>query len=141
MIIDTLKLKTKLEHAGMDDQVAVAIADALGNADFDQLATKTDLKTEIDTLRTDIQTEFAAVRTEIATVKTDLQAEITAVRTEIATVKTDLQAAIATLNADLQTQMSSVKTDIYKALYKALWIQWGSIVATIAAFAAISKLF
>ena len=123
MIIDTLKLKTKLEHAGMDDQTAVAIADALGNADFDQLATKTDLKIEIDTLRTDIQTEFAAARTEIAT------------------VKTDLQAAIATLNADIQTQMSSVKTDIYKALYKALWIQWGLIVATIAAFAAISKLF
>ena len=33
MIIDTLKLKTKLEHAGMDDHVAVVIADALGNAD------------------------------------------------------------------------------------------------------------
>ena len=61
MIIDTLKLKTKLELAGMDNQAAVAIADALGNADFDQLATKTDIKTEI-----------TAVRTEIATVKADL---------------------------------------------------------------------
>ena len=61
MIIDTLKLKTKLEHAGMDDHVAVVIADALGNADFDQLATKTDLMTEI-----------ATVKVAIATVKADL---------------------------------------------------------------------
>ena len=35
MILDTLKLKTKLEHAGMDDPLAVAIADSLGNADVD----------------------------------------------------------------------------------------------------------
>lgn len=61
MILDTLKLKTKLEHAGMDDQVAIVIADALGNADVDQLATKADLRTEIDT-----------VKAEIATVKADL---------------------------------------------------------------------
>ncbi len=61
MILDTLKLKTKLEHAGMDDRLAVVIADALGNADVDQLATKADLRTEIDT-----------VKAEIATVKADL---------------------------------------------------------------------
>ena len=141
MIIDTLKLKTKLEHAGMDDQIAVTIADALGNADFDQLATKTDLKTEIDTLRTDIQTEITSVRAEIATLKADIQTQITS-------VKTDFQTQITTLKADLQTQISSVKadiadvkTDLYKALYKALWIQWGSIVAAVSAIAAISKLF
>ena len=56
MILDTLKLKTKLEHAGMDDQLAVVIADALGNADVDQLATKADLRTEIDTVKADIAT-------------------------------------------------------------------------------------
>ena len=111
MIIDTLKLKTKLELAGMDNQAAVAIADALGNADFDQLATKTDIKTEI----TDLKTEIAAVRTEIAAVKADLQTDIAAVRTEIATVKADL--------------------------YRALWIQWGATVAAVAAIATISKLF
>ena len=87
MIIDTLKLKTKLELAGMDNQAAVAIADALGNADFDQLATKTDIKTEITAVRTDLQTEIAAVRT-------DLQTDIAAVRTEIATVKADLYRAL-----------------------------------------------
>ena len=134
MIIDTLKLKTKLEHAGMDDQTAVAIADALGNADFDQLATKTDLKIEIDTLRADIQAQIAAVkadlRTEIAAVRTDLQTEIAAVRTDITTLK-----------ADIQTQIATVKTDIYKAL----WIQWGATVGAVAAIVAaivtISKLF
>ena len=88
MIIDTLKLKTKLEHAGMDDHVAVVIADALGNADFDQLATKTDLQTEIAT-----------------------------VKAEIATVKADLQTEIATVKADLQTAITTVKADLYRALW------------------------
>ena len=83
MILDTLKLKTKLEHAGMDDQLAVVIADALGNADVDQLATKADLRTEIDT----VKAEIATVKAEIATVKADLQ-------TEIATVKADLYRAL-----------------------------------------------
>ena len=88
MIIDTLKLKTKLEHAGMDDHVAVVIADALGNADFDQLATKTDLRTEINM-----------------------------VKAEIATVKADLQTEIATVKADLQTAITTVKADLYRALW------------------------
>ena len=115
MIIDTLKLKTKLEHAGMDDHVAVVIADALGNADFDQLATKTDLRTEINM----VKAEIARVKAEIATVKADLQ-------TEIATVKADLQTAITTVKADL---------------YRALWIQWGATVAAVTAIVTISKLF
>lgn len=72
MILDTLKLKTKLEHAGMDDQLAVVIADALGNADVDQLATKADLRTEIDTVKADIATVKADLQTDIATVKADL---------------------------------------------------------------------
>ena len=115
MILDTLKLKTKLEHAGLDNQAAIAIADALGNADFDQLATKADLKTAT----------------------ADLQAQID-------TVKTDLQAQIDTVKADLQAQTASVKADIaaVKAdIYRALWIQWASIIATVAAIATISKLF
>ena len=72
MIIDTLKLKTKLEHAGMDDHVAIVIADALGNADFDQLATKTDLMTEIATVKAEIATVKADLQTAITTVKADL---------------------------------------------------------------------
>jgi len=88
MILDTLKLKTKLEHAGMDDRLAVVIADALGNADVDQLATKADLRTEIDT-----------------------------VKAEIATVKADLQTEIATVKADLQTEIATVKADLYRALW------------------------
>ena len=119
MILDTLKLKTKLEHAGMDDRLAVVIADALGNADIDQLATKADLRTEIDT-----------VKAEIATVKADLQ-------TDIATVKADLQTEIATVKADLQTEIATVKAD----LYRALWIQWGATVAAVTAIVTISKLF
>ena len=63
-LIDTLKLKTNLEQAGMDD---AAIADALSHADVDQLATKADLKAEIAT----VNAEIATVKADIATVKAD----------------------------------------------------------------------
>ena len=137
MILDTLKLKTKLERAGLDNQAAIAIADALGNADFDQLATKADLKTATAALQAQIDTVKTALQAQIDTVKADLQAQIAHVRTdfqtEITTVKTD----IAALTVNLQTQIASVKTD----LYRVLWIQWASIIATVAAIATISKLF
>ena len=126
MILDTLKLKTKLERAGMDNQAAIAIADALGNADFDQLATKADLKTATADLQADIASVKADLQAHIASVKANLQAHIANVRTDI-----------AALTVNLQTQIASVKTD----LYRVLWIQWASIIATVAAIATISKLF
>ena len=65
-LIDTLKLKTNLELAGMDD---AAIADALSHADVDQLATKTDLKAEIATVKADL----ATIKADIADIKADIK--------------------------------------------------------------------
>ena len=65
-LIDTLKLKTNLELAGMDD---AAIADALSHADVDQLATKADLKAEIATVKADLTT----IKADIADIKADIK--------------------------------------------------------------------
>ena len=50
-LIDTLRLKTDLVVAGLDEKPAAAIAEALGRADTGQLATKED----IQAVRADLQ--------------------------------------------------------------------------------------
>ena len=42
-LIDTLRLKTDLVGAGLDEKPAAAIGEALGRADTGQLATKEDI--------------------------------------------------------------------------------------------------
>ena len=56
-LIDTLRLKTDLVVAGLDEKPAAAIAEALGRADTGQLATKEDMQ---------------AVRAELQAVKAEL---------------------------------------------------------------------
>lgn len=56
-LVDTLRLKTDLVVAGLDEKPSVAIAEALGRADIGQLATKADIQ---------------AVKAEVQTVKAEL---------------------------------------------------------------------
>lgn len=54
-LIDTLRLKTDLVVAGLDEKPSAAIAEALGRADTGQLATKEDLRTVKAELKADLQ--------------------------------------------------------------------------------------
>ncbi len=54
-LIDTLRLKTDLVVAGLDEKPAATIAEALGRADTGQLATKEDLRTVKAELKADLQ--------------------------------------------------------------------------------------
>ena len=54
-LVDTLRLKTDLVVAGLDEKPAAAIAETLGRADTGQLATKKDLRTVKAELKADIQ--------------------------------------------------------------------------------------
>ncbi len=56
-LIDTLRLKTDLVGAGLDEKPAAAIAEALGRADTGQLATKEDLQV--------VRAELQAVKAEL----------------------------------------------------------------------------
>ena len=54
-LIDTLRLKTDLVVAGLDEKPSATIAEALGRADTGQLATKEDLRTVKAELKADLQ--------------------------------------------------------------------------------------
>lgn len=56
-LIDTLRLKTDLVGAGLDEKPAAAIAEALGRADTGQLVTKEDLQV--------VRAELQAVKAEL----------------------------------------------------------------------------
>ena len=105
-LIDTLKLKTNLELAGMDD---AAIADALSHADVDQLATKTDLKAEIAT----VNAEIATVKADIATVKADS----IAIKAEIADLKADIKILKGDFKKGFTIIMGTLLTILVKLLF------------------------
>lgn len=67
-LVDTLRLKTDLVVAGLDEKPAATIAEALGRADVGQLATKEDLRVVKAELKTDIQ----AVKADLQAVKAEL---------------------------------------------------------------------
>jgi hypothetical protein len=63
--IDTLKFLRKLTDAGMERPVAEAIAEGLSEADTSELATKADLKGEINSLRSELRTDMAELKAEL----------------------------------------------------------------------------
>ena len=54
-LVDTLRLKTDLVVAGLDEKPAATIAEASGRADVGQLATKEDLRVVKAELKADLQ--------------------------------------------------------------------------------------
>lgn len=78
---DTLKLARALrDRAGFSQDHAEAAADAFAEIVTEQVATKQDIRdlhTAVDALRTEMRTEFAAVRAEMATGFRDVEQRIT----------------------------------------------------------------
>lgn len=96
-LFDRLIYVQRLRSAGVDEQQAIAQADALDGAFRESVATKTDIAEvdrRIDVLEASIKAEFAVVRGEIGVLTADVKAEFAAVRGKISAVRTDLAAAI-----------------------------------------------
>src|SRR6266700_1413969 len=78
---DTLKLARALrDKAGFTQEHAEAAADAFAEVIAEQVATKQDIRdlgVEIDSLRTEMRNEFAAVRAEMAAGFRDIEQRIT----------------------------------------------------------------
>ncbi|MCY3729034.1 MAG: hypothetical protein OXF97_08585 [Nitrospira sp.] len=72
-LIDTLRLKTDLVGAGLDEKPAAAIAEALGRADTGQLATKEDLQAVKAELYRALWIQWAATMTGIGVLLTYLK--------------------------------------------------------------------
>ena len=65
MIIDTLKFAQKLKTAGADEKLALAIVEGVSSMDTSDLATKSDLRNEINGLRTELTGEINGLRGEL----------------------------------------------------------------------------
>ena len=107
-VFDTLQASRKLQAAGISETHAEAIVISMSEAFSDTVATKSDIAALEVTTKTDI----AALKTDIAALEATTKSDIAEVRGEIAEVK----AEIANLRAEM---------------FRALWIQGGSIVALI----------
>lgn len=87
MIIDTLKFAQKLKTAGADEKLALAIVEGVSSMDTSDLATKSDLRNEINGLRTELTGEINGLRTElmgeINGLRTKLTGEINGLRGEL----------------------------------------------------------
>ena len=91
--IDTLKFAKRLTEAGLPPAAAEAIVEGLNDADFPEVATKSDIA--------GTKSDIAEVRAELAAFKAEVKTDFSAVRGEFAAVRGELRTEIASLRADL----------------------------------------
>jgi chromosome segregation ATPase len=89
-MLDTLKLTKRLEGAGLERQVAEAMAEAFAESTSETVATKDDLRHEVATLRAEIHSLGSELRTEMHSLGSEL-------RTEMQTFRWQIIAAVALL--------------------------------------------
>ena len=99
LIIDTLKLASRLEHeAGVDARFAAVLSSGLADELGERLATKADLEREIRGVRTDLGGEIQSLRGEL--------------RISTHSLRADLEAQVQSLRADLEAKIQSVRFDL-----------------------------
>jgi hypothetical protein len=89
-------------------------------AHLDDVATKDFVRTEIATVRTEMQVEFADVRTEMRTGLADVRTEMgtgladvrTEMRTGLADVRTEMRTGLADVRTEMRTGLADVRTEI-----------------------------
>ncbi len=114
VLFDTLRLSRTLRDKGrFTPEQAEALAEALGEATHDDLATKTDL---------------AAVKAEL---KADIAEVMSELKADIAGVRSELKADIAGLKIDLKDEIAGVKDDMHKWVVGALGFQTVVILGTL----------
>ena len=95
-MFDTYRAVASLKEVGLEEEVAVAVVNAIADAMTGNLATKTDL----------VQLE-AALKTDIAEVRAEL-------KTDIAEVRVELKTDIAELRVELKTDISQLEASMFK---------------------------
>lgn len=96
-LFDRLIYVQRLRNAGVDEQQAIAQADALDGAFRESVATKADLAHETAALKLDIaelKTEIQQIDGRIDVLEANIKAEFAVVRGGISAVRTDLAGAI-----------------------------------------------
>jgi Protein of unknown function (DUF1640). len=139
ILFDTLRLSRTLRDKGhFTPEQAEALAEALGEAAQNDLATKADLAA----LKADMATkaDLAALKADMAT-KADLAAlkADMATKADLAALRAELKADIAAVRAELKADIAEVKVDILKWVVGAIGFQTvvilGALVSLIKIFA------
>ena len=134
---DTLAAVRNLEKAGMGTSQAEAVTETIRIAVFQGVATKED----IGELRTESRTDIAEVRTEIAELRTELKADIADVRTEIAVLRADMNAGIDGLRGELKEDHARLRADFEKFRADMTWRMVVIMGGLLALFAALDLFF
>ncbi len=133
-VFDTLQASRKLQAAGISEPHAEAIVSSMSEAFSDTVATRADIAALEATTRADIAALEATTKADFAALEATTKADFAEVRGEIAEIKAEIAALRVATKADLAAHEASTKADIanLKAeMFRALWIQGGSIVALI----------
>lgn len=122
VLFDTLRLSRTLRDKGhFTAEQAETLAEALGDATHEDLATKTDL---------------AALKAEFKAGLAELKTDIAVVKAEIANLAT--KAELAELRAELKTDIAELRADILKWIVGAIGFQT---VATLGTVVALVRIF
>ncbi len=118
-MIDTLSIASDLVAAGVAKPQAEAHARAIASAvgqQYGDLATKDFVRSEIGTLRSDMNAEIGSVRGEISALRAEMNAEIGSLRAEmigeIGSLRSDMNGKIGALRADMNAETSSIRADM-----------------------------
>jgi predicted negative regulator of RcsB-dependent stress response len=106
-LFDRLIYVQRLRNAGVDEQQAIAQADALDGAFRESVATKADLAQETAALKLDIaelKIEIQQIDSRIDVLEANVKAEFASVRGEIAMVRGEISAVRTDLAAAIQRQ-------------------------------------
>ena len=98
-VFDTLKASDNLKAAGIEAKQAEAIVHTMAGAFEDTVATKSDLKIEIGSVRADLDKLEASVKADIVAVKAELKQDIDEVKAEMKATAT--KSDVAELKSDL----------------------------------------
>ena len=104
-MLDTLKLTKRLEGAGLERPVAEAMAEAFAESTAETVATKDDLRHEVENLRTEMHALGAQLRTEMDALGSQL-------RTEMDALGSQLRAEMSALGSGLRTEMNGLRTEM-----------------------------
>ncbi len=134
--IDTLKLAKRLRQADFTDLPAEALAEAVGEATVEGVATKLDiaelraeLKQDIADLRAELKQDIADLRAELKQDIADLRAEL---KQDIAGVKQEIEG----LRAEMRQESAALRVEM--AALESRMLRWmgAGFAATIAVLAA-----
>ncbi len=107
-VVDTLDLADALRGTGMPREQADGVARAIGG----ELAGRVPVKSDLEVVRSGLESKIEGVRGDLEVVRSDLEAKIEGVRGDLEVVRSDLEAKIEGIRGDLEVVRSDLEAKI-----------------------------